>query len=313
MDSDKNMIGEEDVRQEMAKITPDEKEPDVALSYMAGFLAMGGEMSLGAKPKVSLVLRDNTSARLAAACLSVLYAYHPDVTISTHGRQRSYSMELPIGVSHRLLLDCHMAEEDEEGRTIYMPGAMASMRWVRRGAYCAALYLEGGRLYAGDSYRLDLVLPFGGRRQKELESIFAHYEITWHQVPSQDKLRLSLRRESVATFLALIGASASSLALTAYYIERNVNRTVNRNINCSTNNMDKAFRAAANQLWAVNRLKDVGRYVMLPADVRAVGDMRVANPEASLQQIADMMQLNKTAVYRRMKVITDAALAYQGE
>lgn len=308
------MITEQELRAELSQISIDPARHDEAVSYLAGFLVVGGELGLGRTTRVCLSLRHTESVFLAYHLLGELYGYRPEIGFAGGGenrKSRAYQVELPTGVGKRLMADCRMLKTDDEGRESYTLGG--SMRWVKDGAYCCALYLEGGRLYTGEDYRLDLVLPFSEKRQKELEAILTHYEVRYSVLPTQDKLRLSMRREAVATFLALIGASTASLAVTEYYFERNVNRSVTRTINCSTSNMDKAYKAATHQLWAIATLKREEQYNLLPREVREVGDARLANPEAPLQAIADALGVNKTAVYRRMKVITDRAARYKGE
>ncbi len=297
----------------MSHIRLDEQKPEEALSYLAAFLVAGGEVSPGRTPKVTITLRHSQSVLLAEACLDLLYRYRPEITLSAHDKRKThlFDLELPQSVSARLLDDCRMRKQTANGYT-YSLGT-GSMRWVKAGCYCCALYLECGRLYGGEDYRLDLVIPPSERRRAELEDRLAKLEVRYNVLPQEDKFRFSIRRESVATFLAFIGASQAALAVTEYYFERNVNRAVTRSINCSTNNMDKAYKAATNQLWAIGVLKDKGVYNLLPREVRQVGDARLANAQATLQQIADEMGLNKTAVYRRMKAITDAAEKYKGE
>ena len=302
------------MREELQSLRPDPKKPEEILSYLAGFLVTGGELGIGGTPKVTIAFRHAQSALLASACLCELYGYHAEIGVGAASDKRGavHAIELPATVSRRLLIDTRMLRVDDEAHETYVLG-YAAMRWVKARAYCAALYLEAGRLYTGEDYRLDLVLPQDERRQKELEAMLSAYDIHCHVVPARDKLRLSIRREAVATFLALIGASSSSLTVTDYYVERSVNRSVTRAINCSTNNMDKAYRAATNQLWAIGVLKKAGVYGTLSADVRAVGDARLANPEASLQQLSDVVGISKATLHRRMQVILDAAQPYKGE
>ena len=306
------MITESDLREEMSHIELAPSRREEALSYLVTLLVTSGELSLGRAPKVTLCLRHKQSVFLALGCLSLLYDYHPEFSFSgDKPKSRTYDVELPVSISHRLLVDSRLCRE-HNGKITYPLGA-ASMRWLSDKAFCGALYLECGRLYTGEDYRLDLVLSFDDHRLEELDVVLRRYDVRYSVSCSQDKQRLTIRREAVAGFLALIGANACALAVTEYYFERNVKRAVTRTINCSTNNMDKAYKAATYQLWAIGVLKNKGVYNLLPRETRQVGDARIANPEATLQQIADGLGLNKTAVYRHMKVITDTAEKHKGE
>ena len=310
-----DMISEQELREELFGVDPAAVKKKDNLSFLAGFLVLAGELSIGRNPKVTISFRNTDSALFAVECLATLYDYRPELGIGgdkDKKRSRVLHLELPTAVGKRLLTDCHMLKVDDTGAEIYTLG-FGSMRWVKDSRYLSALVMESGRLYVGEEYRLDLALAIGERRIAELESILTGYGVRYSLAESREKYRVSIRREAVADFLALIGAAKCSLAVTEYYFERNVNRDLNRTINCSTNNMDKAYTAATNQLWAIRKLQEKGEYICLPAEVQLVGNMRLQYPDVTLQQIADALCLNKTAVYRRMKVITDAAEKYKGE
>ena len=308
------MIQDADLRTELLSVEPTTLDKKDTLSYLAGFLVLGGELSIGRNPKVSLSFRHTEVAFFAVELLATLYGYRPELGFAgSSGKKRSrlVRFELPTAVGKRLLTDCRMLKV-EDGVETYTLG-FGSMRWVKDSSYLSALTMECGRLYGGEDYRLDLSLSVGGRRQAELTAILAKHEVRYSLSESEEKCRLSFRRDAVSHYLALLGAVRCSLAVTEYYLERNVNCTLNRNINCELNNMDKAYQAASKQLWAINVLKEKGEYAHLPREVRAVGDVRAENERISLQEIADILSINKTAVYRRMKVITDAAEKYKGE
>jgi len=308
------MIEDLELREELLSVEPNALDKKDNLSYLAAFLVLGGELSIGRNPKVSLSFRHTDVAFFAVELLAALYGYRPELGLDgsfAKKRSRQVRFELPLAIGKQLLTDCRMLKV-EDGKEVYTLG-FGSMRWVKDNRYLAALTMECGRLYGGEDYRLDLALSIGGRRQAELTAILAKHDVRYSLSETEEKCRVMVRRDAVSTYLALIGAMRCSLAVTEYYLERNVNCTLNRNINCELNNMDKAYQAATKQLWAIRVLKEKGEYAHLPYEVRQVGDVREQHDRISLQEIADMLSINKTAVYRRMKVITDAAEKYKGE
>lgn len=308
------MIGDREWREELAGMDPEALKNKDNLSFLAGFLVLGGELSIGRNPKVTVSFRNTDSAILAVNCLWALYAYRPELSIDggkERKRSRGVSLELPTAVGKKLLVDCKMLKTDEEGNEIYTLG-FGSMRWVKDCRYLAALALEAGRLYtSGEEYRFDLSLSVGDRRIAELESMLA--PVRFGVTQSEETTRLSIRREAVADFFTLVGATKCSLEVTEYYLERNINRSLTREMNCRINNMDKSYAAATEQLWAIEKLKEKGEYQRLPPEVQLVGDMRLKERYASLRDIAKQLGLNATAVYRRMSAITSAAEKYKGE
>ena len=309
------MIEDAELREELLSAEAAKLDKKDSLSYLAGFLVLGGELSIGRNPKVSLSFHHTEVAVFAVELLAALYAYRPELGFAgATGKKRSrvVRLELPTAVGKQLLIDCRMLKVGEDGKETYTLG-FGSMRWVKDGPYLAALTMECGRLYNVEGYRLDLSLAFGDRRRNELAAILAKHAVRYGMQGSDEKCRVSVRSEALADYLALLGAMRSSLSVTEYCLERNVNRSLNRNINCELNNMDKAYKAATDQLWAIGILKEKGEYQRLSKEVRQVGDVRASHDRISLKEIADMLGINKTAVYRRMKVITDAASKHKGE
>lgn len=301
------MVSDQEVRHEVWQ-TAMQKEANYP-SYMAGFLVVAGSVMLGKKPTVTLAFRHTESGLLAADLLSKMYDYHPEIALDDGRKTRLYTIELPASVSDRLLEDCRMRHADATGAVCYTL-ALGSMRWVNIAAFCTALYLECGKLYTSGEYRLDLVLPPDNKRLGELETALAKKDIKFLYKLTAERLRLSFRKEDIASFLALVGAPEASLAVTDFYLERTVNREVNRAVNCATGNMDKTFAASADQTVAIIYLQQQGLYARLPAAVRAAGDARLAHPEASLAELALLVGSTKVTVFRRLARIIDYALQH---
>ena len=300
------MLSDQEVRREIWQ-TAMQKENNFA-SYMAGFLVLAGSISLGKNPTVGLAFCHTESGLLAAALLQKMYGYHPEISLDATRKTHRYTIDLPASVSDKLLADCHMRHLDKQGAVCYTL-SLGSMRWANTAAFCAALCIEGGKLYTSGEYRLDMVLPADNKRLNELEAALAKKSIKFLYKLSAERLRLSFRKEDIASFLALVGAPEASLAVTEFYLERSVKCDVNRAINCTMGNIDKTYTASADQTVAIIYLQQQGLYQHLPAAVRATGEARLANPEASLAVLADLVGSTKITVYRRLQRIIAAAVA----
>lgn len=298
------MLSDQQVRQEIWQTAmQSEGNP----SYLAGFLLASGSLSLGKNPEICLELRHSQSGMVVAAFLESMYGYRCEISLDAmpERKNRVLRIELPDRLSDRILTDCHM-KQYKDGQALYTL-SIGSMRWVNPACFFAALFLEIGVLYVSNEYRLDLVLPPDHKRLGEIEAMLGKKDIRFLYKLTGERLRLSFRKEDIASFLALVGAPESSLEVTQFYFERNVNRAVNRQINCSTNNMDKAYTAASEQAVAIAFLKENRLYQTLPPAVQEAGEMRTNLPNAPLQELALRLGVSKVTVHRRLQRIVEFA------
>ena len=114
--------------------------------------------------------------------------------------------------------------------------------------------------------------------------------------------------ETVGTFLRLIGSGASLLELEARQVSRSVRGDLNRVINAESANLQRAVAAAARQLEAIDTLAADGRLATQPYLVRLVADARREEPEATFSDLAERLQVHRSAVQRALQRIERLAL-----
>jgi DNA-binding protein WhiA len=92
-------------------------------------------------------------------------------------------------------------------------------------------------------------------------------------------------------------------------LEKDLNNKVNRRCNCDEANTSKVVEAAQVQLIAIRALKKKGLMAGLPPKYKQAAEARLANPEASLTELAGMMEppITKPAMNNRMKKLMQLA------
>ena len=108
-----------------------------------------------------------------------------------------------------------------------------------------------------------------------------------------------LRGDGVTDFLALIGASAAVLEVENVRTERDLRNYVNRRSNCETANIGKTVDAGLLQLRAIETIEDAMRLERLPAPLYEAARLRLAHPDATLQELADMAEIGKSGMNHR--------------
>ena len=103
--------------------------------------------------------------------------------------------------------------------------------------------------------------------------------------------------------LSRMGAIVCGMGIIEAKLEKELNNKVNRRVNCDGANISKVVEAAQLQLRAIRTLRDRGQFDTLPEKLRQAALAREAEPEASLTELAAMMDppITKPAMNNRMK------------
>ena len=109
----------------------------------------------------------------------------------------------------------------------------------------------------------------------------------------------------ISDFLTFLGAPVAAMGIMEAKLEKELNNQVNRCCNCDDANTSKVVEAAQEQLGAIRTLRDRGQLEKLPAKLLQAAAAREANPEASLSELAAMMEppITKPAMNHRLQRI----------
>lgn len=111
--------------------------------------------------------------------------------------------------------------------------------------------------------------------------------------------------ELISDFLTFLGAPIAAMAIIEARLEKELNNKVNRRCNCDDANTSKVVEAAQEHLSAIRILRDRGQLEHLPGKLLQAALAREQNPEASLTELASMMEppITKAAMNHRLKKI----------
>ena len=109
--------------------------------------------------------------------------------------------------------------------------------------------------------------------------------------------------EQICDLLTYLGAPVAAMGIMEARLEKELNNMVNRRCNCDDANISKVVEAAQEQLAAIRILRETGRLESLPGKMKQAAQAREENPEASLTELAGMMDppITKPAMNNRMK------------
>lgn len=199
----------------------------------------------------------------------------------------------------------------------------APFAWATVAEHCRVAWLRGRFLARGS---LSLA---GGRTHLEFvvdpdEAPELAARLSAFGLPVSWRLRrgrgvvTSKNGEAVGTFLRRIGATGALLEVEARQVSRALRGELNRVLNAKSANLQRAVSAAGRQLDAIATLDADGRLPRQPYVVRLVADARRETPEASLAELAERLEIHRSAVQRALERLErlatlDAAFVERGD
>lgn len=117
----------------------------------------------------------------------------------------------------------------------------------------------------------------------------------------------------IEDFLTAIGAQVSAMGVMEVKVEKDLRNGVNRRVNCETANLTKVVDASMGQMAAIRALEEAGELDKLPGKLRETALLRRENPEATLQELAAMLNppITKSAINHRMRKLLELARALE--
>ena len=179
-----------------------------------------------------------------------------------------------------------------------------------RASFIRGAFLAGGSVTDPDKrYHLELATPHHSV-SRETESLlldmgFAPKETT----RSGNALLYFKKADAIADFFTSIGAPVTAMSVMTAKVDKEMRNTVTRQINCDSANTDKTVAAAQEQMDAIRRLAKTYGLEALPEPLKDAALLRIANPAASLADLAQLSYppVTKSCLSHRLRKIMSMA------
>jgi DNA-binding protein WhiA len=115
--------------------------------------------------------------------------------------------------------------------------------------------------------------------------------------------------DQISDCLTFLGAPVAAMGIMEAKLEKELNNKINRRCNCDDANISKVVEAAQEQLGAIRTLRLRGVVEQLPNKLQQAIVAREKHPEASLSELAAMMEppISKPAMNHRLKKLLELA------
>ncbi|MBN7772931.1 DNA-binding protein WhiA [Clostridium aminobutyricum] len=305
-----------DTKNELAHLSQEKK--CCMIAEIAGFIRMCGSIRLAGGGKIKIVLSTDNLA--VARHYKILIKEYFGVDAKSDEEQ---GMTRKKGDPYLLIIGAEEMSEQilrETGILMIREG----MNYISDGIYegliktkcCRKAYLRGVFLGAGTisdpkkGYHMEIVCSSQVLANDVKKLINSFVGLHAKQVQRKKNYVVYVKEsEQIIDILNILKAHGQLLKFEDVRIMKEMRNKANRINNCDSANLDKTLNAAQKQLEAIQKIEQKKGLSFLPEKLHQVAVLRLENPDASLQEMADMMEppLKKSGMNHRLKKIEEIA------
>ncbi len=292
-----------DCKEELIRIRV--KNPEQRLCMLSGSTFTAGGIRISLKPSLFYHTENPSAAKHVASIALSLYRTDAVVEekIVEHRKKPIYEVKLSGEEIDRLMQDTGAMVRTEQGiRLMNEVPAVVFRNEENQRAFLRGCFLGGGSCVDPKrGYHLEIVFrseSVANAVHDIMRGFRLHARIS---VRNGDRYLVYLKDgDDVSGMLALIGASSSALALENVRVEKDMRNYINRTNNCETANLDKQVVASIRQQAAIAVIDRTIGIRSLPASLQQAAQLRLAHPDATVQELADLAEIQKSGMYHRL-------------
>ena len=179
-----------------------------------------------------------------------------------------------------------------------------------RTSFIRGAFLAGGSVTDPEKrYHLELATPHHSV-SRETYSVLLDMGFSPREAERGGNALLYFKQaDAIADFFTTIGATNTALGIMTAKVEKDMRNTITRRVNCDSANADKVVNAAQEQLEAIRYIVKEYGIDALPEPLKDAALLRIANPEASLSDLAKLSYppVTKSCISHRLKKIMSLA------
>lgn len=303
-------------KNELARIEPEKK--CCMLAEIAGFIRMCGSIRLAGGGKFHIIMTTENPA-VARHYKKLIKDYFGTDAVLEVGqgnslkKGRAYNLAIgPEDLSEQILRETGILMV-KEGMNYISDGIYEGLIKTKccRKACLRGIFLAAGTITDPEkAYHIEINCSsqiLAGDVKKLINSF-----VDLHAKVSVRKKNYAVyvkEAEQIMDILAILGAHSQIFAFENVRITKEIRNKANRINNCDNANIDKAVKAAEKQILWIRRIEEKKGLRFLPDKLYEVAVLRLDHPEATLQELADMMEppMKKSGINNRFRKIEELA------
>ena len=180
---------------------------------------------------------------------------------------------------------------------------------------CKRAFIRGAFMAAGSmsnpkkSYHFEIKCNCEGK-SNQLIKLLEYFRIEAKTVARKGKFVVYIKEgEGIVDILNVMEAPVSLMERENIRILKGMSNYYNRQVNCETANIKKTVTTACRQIDDIQRIMKLRGIGYLPDKLQNIAALRIENPDASLQELGEMMDppLGKSGVNHRLRKISQIA------
>ena len=172
------------------------------------------------------------------------------------------------------------------------------------------IFLGAGSINNPDN-KYHLEIKFSNQENEEIVlEILKKYNINFKKLDSQKNKSIYIKEgEEISKFLAFIGANKAVMKFEDIRVQRQMRGKVNRLVNCKAANLNKTLNASVEQIDAIRKLQQNGKFNKLEDNLKEIANLRLENPDMPLLELGKLLKnpVGKSGVNYRLKKIIEIA------
>ena len=282
-----------DIKQELNK-NSNLVNKEIVKQELLGYL-LSGNTSIGKDNKIKFSTESDYNINRFSKLLTNLNINHQiDITGKTFfiTIKKKEIEWLPI-IENKIVLTDQIGKKEEEKR-----------------AFIRGLFMGAGSVNNPENkYHLEIIVAneeILWMVKELLENLGIHIKI----LQTKQKNSLYLKEgEEISRFLALIGANKAVMQFEDIRVQREMRGKVNRIVNCESANLNKTINASIEQIAAIRKLKQDGKFNKLDENLKEIANLRLENPDMPLSELGKLLKnpIGKSGVNYRLKKILEIA------
>lgn len=282
-----------DIKQELNK-NSNLVNKEIVKQELLGYL-LSGNTSIGKDNKIKFSTESDYNINRFSKLLTNLNINHQiDITGKTFfiTIKKKEIDWLPI-IENKIVLTDQIGKKEEEKR-----------------AFIRGLFMGAGSVNNPENkYHLEIIVANEENLwmvKELLENLGIHIKI----LQTKQKNSLYLKEgEEISRFLALIGANKAVMQFEDIRVQREMRGKVNRLVNCESANLNKTINASIEQIAAIRKLKQNGKFNKLDENLKEIANLRLENPDMPLSELGKLLKnpIGKSGVNYRLKKIIEIA------
>lgn len=292
------------------------------IAELAALISMCGSVMIDENNNYKIRVKTETQPTAEKIKKLLWKTFKVDVDIST--RENAYSK---VGRTYTLLVGDHQQalkilqatklinENNEIGENFSITNNIVIMKDCCKRAFIRGAFMAAGSISdPNKSYHFEIKCN-SEKKAKQLIELLENYNIDGKMVARKGGYVVYIKEgEGIVDVLNVMEAHVSLMEMENVRILKGMSNYYNRQVNCETANIKKTVATSVRQIDDIDFIIRNKGIDYLPEKLQDIAWVRKENPDASLQELGEMLDppLGKSGVNHRLRKICQIAQELRG-